>query len=55
VWSAPLGALVMASLANGLDLTGEPPDIKYIVEMTVLLVAVTVDAVSRRSRANSGR
>ena len=55
VWSAPLGALVMASLANGLDLTGQPPDIKYVVEMVVLLVAVMIDAVSRRNRARSGR
>jgi len=55
VWSAPLGALVMASLANGLDLTGESADIKYIVEMIVLLVAVTVDALARRGRATAGR
>jgi len=54
VWSAPLGALVMASLANGLDLTGQPPDIKYVVEMVVLLVAVTIDAMTRRSRTRSG-
>ena len=55
VWSAPLGALIMASLANGLDLTGESPDIKYVVEMGVLLAAVTIDSVTRRMRARSGR
>lgn len=55
VWSAPLGALVMASLANGLDLTGESAAIKYVVEMIVLLVAVTVDALARRGRATAGR
>lgn len=54
VWSALVGAMVMGSLSNGLDLTGQPADIKYIVYMCVLLLAVTVDSVSRRSAANSG-
>ncbi len=54
VWSALVGAMVMGSLSNGLDLTGQPADIKYIVYMCVLLLAVTVDAVSRRKAASSG-
>ena len=55
VWSALLGALVIGSVANGLDLQAEPPEIKYMVEGAILLAAVTVDAVSRRGRAAAGR
>lgn len=54
VWSALVGAMVMGSLSNGLDLTGQPADIKYVVYMCVLLLAVTVDAISRRGAARSG-
>jgi D-xylose transport system permease protein len=55
VWSALLGALVIGSVSNGLDLMAQPPEIKYMVEGAILLVAVTVDAVARRSRAAAGR
>ncbi|TAN35025.1 sugar ABC transporter permease [bacterium] len=55
VWGALIGALVIGSVSNGLDLTGQPADVKYMVEMAVLLAAVTVDAVSRRGRATAGR
>ena len=55
VWSALLGALVIGSVSNGLDLQAQPPEIKYMVEGAILLAAVTVDAVARRSRAAAGR
>lgn len=55
VWSALLGALVIGSVSNGLDLMSQPPEIKYMVEGAILLVAVTVDAISRRGRAAAGR
>ncbi len=55
VWSALLGALVIGSVSNGLDLMSQPPEIKYMVEGGILLVAVTVDAISRRGRAAAGR
>ena len=55
VWSALLGALVIGSVSNGLDLQAQPPEIKYMVEGAILLIAVTVDAVSRRGRASAGR
>jgi D-xylose transport system permease protein len=55
VWSALLGALVIGSVANGLDLLAQPPEIKYMVEGAILLLAVTIDAVSRRGRASAGR
>ena len=55
VWAALLGALVIGSVSNGLDLTGEPADVKYIVQGGILLLAVTIDAFSRRGRAAAGR
>lgn len=50
VWSALLGSLVIGSVSNGLDLTSEAAEVKYIVQGAILLAAVTVDALSRRKR-----
>jgi len=55
VWSALLGALVIGSVSNGLDLVGQPADVKYMVEGAILLLAVTIDALSRRRLAITGR
>ncbi|MEI2731358.1 MAG: sugar ABC transporter permease [Dermatophilaceae bacterium] len=54
-YSALLGILVIQSISNGLDLfsVGAPP--KYMVTGAVLLIAVIIDSVSRRSRAAHGR
>ncbi|MBZ0287876.1 MAG: ABC transporter permease, partial [Anaerolineae bacterium] len=55
VSSAVLGALVIASVDNGMGLI---PNVsagaKFIVTGLVLLVAVIVDALSRRSQKQSG-
>ena len=55
VWSALLGALVIGSVSNGLDLIGQPADVKYMVEGAILLLAVTIDAYSRRRLTLVGR
>jgi D-xylose transport system permease protein len=55
IWAALLGALVIGSVSNGLDLVGQPADVKYMVEGAILLLAVTIDAISRRRLAVSGR
>lgn len=55
IWSALLGALVIGSVSNGLDLMAEPPEVKYVVEGLILLAAVTIDALARRSRMAAGR
>jgi D-xylose transport system permease protein len=55
VWAALLGALVIGSVSNGLDLVGQPADVKYIVEGAILLLAVTIDAFSRRRLTVAGR
>ena len=54
VWSALIGALVIGSVANGLDLTGQPPYMKLIVEAAILLLFVTIDALARHRRAGAG-
>jgi D-xylose transport system permease protein len=55
VWAVVLGALVIGSLDNGLDLLNQPQSVKSIVQGAVLLLAVTADAVVRRSGLKSGR
>ena len=55
VWAALLGAQVIGRVSNGLDLVGQPADVKYMVEGAVLLLAVTLDAYSRRRPAVTGR
>ena len=55
VWGALLGALVIGSVSNGLDLVGQSADVKYMVEGAILLLAVTLDAFSRRRLAATGR
>lgn len=51
VWSALLGALVIGSLSNGLDLMGQSGAVKLIVEGLILTVAISADALLRRRSA----
>ena len=53
--AAVLGAIVMLSIDNGLGLLGLSSGTKFVLTGGVLLLAVTVDSVSRRGRAQSGR
>ena len=55
VWSALLGALVIGSISNGMDLLALPSPIKYMITGGVLLVAVTIEAISRQRREATGR
>ncbi|HZC13457.1 MAG TPA: hypothetical protein VE270_05495 [Thermoleophilaceae bacterium] len=55
VKSAILGALVIASIDNGLGLLGLGSGEKFVITGGVLLLAVAVDSVSRRLQAQSGR
>jgi len=50
IWSALLGALVIGSISNGMDLLGLDSDVKYMITGAVLLAAVTIDALARRQR-----
>ena len=47
-WSALLGALVIGSISNGMDLLTVESSAKFVVTGAVLLVAATVDATARR-------
>jgi D-xylose transport system permease protein len=55
VRAAVLGAIVIASIDNGLGLLGLASGTKFIITGLVLLAAVTVDSLSRRNLASSGR
>lgn len=50
VWSALLGALVIGSIANGMNLLAFSSSVKYIVTGAVLIAAVTIEAVTRTRR-----
>jgi D-xylose transport system permease protein len=54
VWSALLGALVIGSIANGMDLLALASSIRFMVTGAVLLIAVTLDAYTRARREQTG-
>jgi D-xylose transport system permease protein len=55
VWTALLGALVIGSISNGMDLLALSSAVKFMVTGGVLLLAVLVDAIARQQRSASGR
>jgi D-xylose transport system permease protein len=55
VWTALLGALVIGSISNGMDLLALSSAVKFMVTGGVLLLAVIVDAIARQQRQGSGR
>lgn len=54
VSSAVIGGLVIAVIANGLGLLGQPAYVNFVITGAVLLLAASVDAVSRRRRSGTG-
>ncbi|MER8185345.1 sugar ABC transporter permease [Kitasatospora sp. NPDC094015] len=54
-WSALLGILVIQSIITGLDLVHVNQAIQYMITGAVLLGAVVLDSVSRRTQKSSGR
>jgi len=55
VLDAILGGLVIAVIINGMGLLNQPSSTVYMVTGVVLLVAASVDALSRRRAASTGR
>jgi D-xylose transport system permease protein len=55
VWTALLGALVIGSISNGMDLLALSSAVKFMVTGGVLLLAVIVDAIARTQRQAAGR
>ncbi|RFA09783.1 ABC transporter permease [Subtercola boreus] len=54
-YSALLGILVIQSISNGLTLLNLDSSIRYMITGAVLLLAVIIDSLSRRSRASHGQ
>jgi D-xylose transport system permease protein len=55
VWHALLGALVIGSISNGINLLGLESDVRFMITGAVLLAAVTLDAITRQQRQQAGR
>jgi D-xylose transport system permease protein len=54
VWHALLGALVIGSISNGMDLLSLESSVKFMITGAVLLVAVVIDAVIKTQREKAG-
>ncbi len=54
VWHALLGALVIGSISNGMDLLALESAVKYMITGGVLLLAVVIDAVFKAQRERAG-
>ena len=55
VRSALIGALVITTIANGMNTAGYSNGTIYVVTGIILLLAVTLDTVARRLQVKSGR
>ncbi|WP_280714448.1 sugar ABC transporter permease [Kitasatospora sp. MAP5-34] len=54
-WSALLGALVIGSIQSGMNIEGLSNAIQFMVTGAVLLAAVVIDSLSRRTQKAAGR
>jgi len=54
VWDALLGALVIGSIANGMDLLALASSVKFMITGGVLLLAVVIDAALKNQRERAG-
>jgi D-xylose transport system permease protein len=54
VWHALLGALVIGSISNGMDLLALESSVKFMITGGVLLVAVVIDALFKKQRESAG-
>lgn len=55
VWSALLGMIVIQSIQQGLNMIGMANAVQYMITGAVLLAAVVIDSVSRRTQKTAGR
>jgi D-xylose transport system permease protein len=55
VADAIIGGLVIAVIINGMGLLNQPSSVVFMVTGVVLLIAASVDAISRRRAASTGR
>lgn len=54
-WSALLGALVIGSIQSGMNIEGLSNAIQFMITGAVLLAAVVVDSLARRTQKAAGR
>jgi D-xylose transport system permease protein len=54
VWDALLGALVIGSISNGMDLLALASSVKFMITGGVLLIAVVIDALIKIQRERAG-
>ncbi len=54
IWDALLGALVIGSIANGMDLLALDSSVKFMITGGVLLAAVVIDATIKNQRERAG-
>ncbi len=54
-YAALLGIIVLQSIQTGLNVVGVDSSVRFMVTGAVLLLAVSIDSVSRRARSSSGR
>jgi D-xylose transport system permease protein len=54
VWHALLGALVIGSISNGMDLLSLTTSVKFMITGGVLLIAVVIDALIKTQRERAG-
>lgn len=54
-WSALLGALVIGSIQSGMNIQGVSNAIQFMITGAVLLAAVVVDSLARRTQKAAGR
>ena len=54
-WSALIGIVVIQSISNGLTLLDLDSSIRFMITGAVLLLAVIIDSISRKSRAAHGQ
>ncbi len=54
-WSALLGALVIGSIQSGMNIQGLSNAIQFMITGAVLLAAVVIDSLARRTQKSAGR
>jgi len=54
-YSALLGAMVLGSITSGMLLLSLDTSVRYMITAAVLVGAVVLDSLARRSRLSSGR